>query len=181
MKKIIEPELFDFETGSLSKKPQLGSALEHGFYHTPLRNITDHKVLTRIEYVALYQSIRLFSKEEAGISWYGRVKGWKVVPRPAITAIPSSRGATDELYVVFEVDKWLRRETAIAPAGHGIYRILFTTDYILNRAKEVSELRLETEEELRDWREKRRVGKVRVKLDREHVDLGSSVVGIEVE
>jgi predicted component of viral defense system (DUF524 family) len=167
--------------GALSKKPQLEAALEHGFYHTPLRNIIDHKVLTRIEYVALYQSIRLFCTEEAGISWYGRVRDWKVVPRSAITAIPSSRGATDELYVVFEVDKWVQRETAIVPAGHGIYRILYTTDYIFNRAKEVSELRLETEEELRDWREKRRVGKVRVKLDQEHVDQGSLVVGIEVE
>jgi hypothetical protein len=167
--------------GALSKKPQLEAALEHGFYHTPLRNITDHKVLTQIEYVALYQSIRLFGTEEAGISWYGRVRDWKVVPRSAITAIPSSRGATDELYVVFEVDKWVQRETAIVPAGHGIYRILYTTDYIFNRAKEVSELRLETEEELRDWREKRRVGKVRVKLDQEHVDQGSLVVGIEVE
>ncbi|OAS13357.1 restriction endonuclease-like protein [Paenibacillus oryzisoli] len=167
--------------GALSKKTQLEAALEHGFYHTPLRNITDHKVLTHIEYVALYQSIRLFGTEEAGISWYGRVIDWKVVPRSAITEIPSSRGATDELYVVFEVDKWIQRETAIVPAGHGIYRILYTTDYMLNRAKEVSELRLETEEELRDWREKRRVGKVRVTLDREHVDQGSSVVGIEVE
>lgn len=44
-----------------------------------------------------------------------------------------------------------------------------------------SELRLETEEELRDWREKRRVGKVRVTLDREHLDLGSSVLGIGLE
>lgn len=167
--------------GALSKKPQLEAALEHGFYHTPLRNITDHKVLTHMEYVALYQSIRLFGTEEAGISWYGRVKDWKVVPRSAITAIPSSRGATDELYVVFEVDKWIKREAAIVPAGHGIYRILYTTDYIFNRAKEVSELRLETEEELRDWREKRRVGKVKVTLDREHVDQGSSVVGIKVE
>ncbi|MNG36470.1 hypothetical protein D3C84_1235060 [compost metagenome] len=52
---------------------------------------------------------------------------------------------------------------------------------MFNRAKEVSELRLETEEELRDWREKRRAGKVKVTLDREHLDQGSLVVGIEVE
>ncbi|MDQ0885105.1 hypothetical protein QFZ81_000193 [Paenibacillus sp. V4I9] len=91
------------------------------------------------------------------------------------------RGATDELYVVFEVDEWVRRESAIVPAGHGIYRILYTTDYMLNRAKEVSELRLDTEEELSDWREKRRVGKVKVTLDREHLDLGSRILGIGLE
>ncbi|MDQ0919169.1 restriction endonuclease-like protein [Paenibacillus sp. V4I5] len=167
--------------GALSKKPQLDAALEYGFYHTPLRNITDHKVLTRLEYVALYQSIRLFGADDAGISWYGKVREWKVIPRSAITAVPSSRGATDELYVVFEVDEWVKRENAIIPAGHGIYRILYTTDYMMRRAKEVSELRLETEEELQEWREKRRVGKVRVTLDREHLDLGSSVLGIDLE
>ncbi|NQX69863.1 DUF2357 domain-containing protein [Paenibacillus alba] len=167
--------------GALSKKPQLEAAIEHGFYHTPLRNITDHKVLTRLEFVALYQSIRLFGTEEAGISWYGKVKDWKVVPRSTITSIPSSRGATDELYVVFEVEEWVKREAAIVPAGHGIYRILYTTDYMFNRAKEVSELRLESDEELQDWREKRRAGKVRVTLDREHLDLGSTVLGIGLE
>lgn len=109
------------------------------------------------------------------------MKDWKVVPRSAITAIPTSRGTTDELYVVFEVEEWVKRETAIVLAGHGIYRILYTTDYMFNRAKEVSELRLETEEELRDWREKRRVGKVKVTLDREHLDLGSAVLGIGLE
>lgn len=167
--------------GALSKQSQLEAALEHGFYHTPLRNITDHKVLTRLEFVALYQSIRLFGSDESGISWYGRVRDWKVVPRSAITEIPSSRGATDELYVKFEVEEWVKKKKAIIPAGHGIYRILYTTDYMLSRANEVSELRLETEEELREWREKRRAGKVRVTLDREHLDLGSAVLGIEVE
>ncbi|MGG1518253.1 restriction endonuclease-like protein [Paenibacillus oryzisoli] len=167
--------------GALSKADQLDAALKFGFYHTPLRNITDHKVLTQLEFVALYQSIRLFGAESAGISWYGRIRDWKVVPRSAIKEIPSSRGASDELYVRFDVESWVKRTEPITPAGHGIYRILYTTDYMFNRAKEVSELRLETEEELREWREKRRVGKVRVALDREHVDLGSAVVGIEVE
>ncbi|MEK4472290.1 hypothetical protein NSQ91_03570 [Paenibacillus sp. FSL R7-0048] len=32
---------------------------------------------------------------------------------------------------------------------------------------EIAELRLETEEELREWREKRRKGRVKVKLDPE--------------
>lgn len=167
--------------GALSKKTQLDAALEHGFYHTPLRNITDHKILTRLEFVGLYQSIHLFGRAEAGISWYGKVRDWKVVPRSTIKQIPSSRGATDELYVVFEVEEWHRRKDAIVPAGHGIHRIVYTTDYMFRRAKEVAELRLESDEELRDWREKRRTGKVKVTLDREHVDLGSTVLGIKVE
>lgn len=43
-------------------------------------------------------------------------------------------------------------------------------------ALEIAELRLETEEELREWREKRRKGRVKVKLDHEqYVDLGKVV------
>ncbi|MNI38936.1 hypothetical protein D3C73_930980 [compost metagenome] len=167
--------------GALSKTSQLAAALEYSFYHMPLRNITDHKILTRLEFVALYQSIQLFGRAGAGISWYGRVKAWKVVPRSSITQIPSSRGASDELYVLFEVEEWQRRKDPIVPAGHGIYRVLYTSDYIFHRANEVSELRLETDEDLKEWREKRRAGKVKVTLDREHVDLGSAVVGIDVE
>lgn len=41
---------------------------------------------------------------------------------------------------------------------------------------ELAELRLETEEDIREWREKRRRGKVKVKLDHEqYVDLGRVV------
>jgi ferredoxin-fold anticodon binding domain-containing protein len=51
--------------------------------------------------------------------------------------------------------------------GRGNYTVLYTSKYILDRALEIAELRLETEEELREWREKRRKGRVKVKLDPE--------------
>jgi len=40
----------------------------------------------------------------------------------------------------------------------------------VDRAEEFEELRLGTVEELREWREKRRLGKVKVELDHEYVD-----------
>ena len=52
---------------------------------------------------------------------------------------------------------------------------------MLDRAKELAELRLESEEDLLDWREKRRLGKVKVELDRENVDLAEKVVGVKVD
>lgn len=166
--------------GALSKKEQLEAALSEKFYHTPLKNITNHKVLTQLEYVALYQSLNLFGRDgHVGIHYFGEVLDWKVVPRKDITQIPISRGNGDELYVVFRVKEWSKRTAPILPGGHGIYRILYTSKYIFDRAQEVSELRLETEEELQLWREKRRTGKVKVHLDREHVDLASRVVSIE--
>ncbi|WP_150274856.1 hypothetical protein [Paenibacillus tepidiphilus] len=54
--------------------------------------------------------------------------------------------------------------------------MLYTSKYILDRALEIAELRLETEDALREWREMRRRGRVHVKLDHaEYVDLGRVV------
>ncbi|GIP33506.1 restriction endonuclease-like protein [Paenibacillus sp. J2TS4] len=162
--------------GSLSKKEQLQIALRHRFYHTPLGNIRDHKVLTQLEYIGLYQSITLFGNHgEVGVSYYGKILDWKVIPRKEIKEISSSRGKDDELYVVFTVEEWLKRPEPIIPGGHGIYRVLYTTKYMFDRAREIAELRLETEEELRIWREKRRQGKVKIQLDQQHADLAKSL------
>ncbi len=168
--------------GAFSQKEQLDKALEHRMYHTPLKNISDHRIFTQLEFVALYQSQRFFGQDgEAGIQYYGGIKEWKVVPRREIWQIPSGRGASDELYVLFTVESWNRRRLPIIPGGYGIYRLLFTTKYMFDRAEEVAELRLDNEEELREWREKRRIGNVKVKLDREYADLANRVVGIEGE
>jgi len=166
--------------GSLRTKEQLDAALFHRFYHVPLKNITDHKILTQLEYVGLYQSLRTFGDEgEAGIRYYGKITDWKVVQRKQITEIPLTRNNPDELYFVFSVEEWKRREYPIVPGGHGIYRLLFTSKYMFDRAQEVAELRLDTEEQLREWREKRRLGNIEVRLDRDYADLAERVVAIE--
>jgi hypothetical protein len=158
---------------------QLEEALRHRFYHVPLKNITDHKLLTQLEYVALYQSLRKFGDGgDAGIRYYGKIIDWKVVQRKEITEIPLTRINPDELYFVFRVEEWKVRDTPIVPGGYGIYRVLYTTKYMFDRAEEVAELRLDTEEQLREWREKRRRGAVEVRLDRDYADLAERVVAI---
>ena len=52
---------------------------------------------------------------------------------------------------------------------------------MLDRAEELAELRLSTEAELSDWREKRRLGKVKVELDNQYVDKAEQVLGVRVE
>jgi len=166
--------------GSLSTKRQLDDALGFHLYHTPLKNISDHKILTQLEYVALYQSQRRFGDDgEAGVRYYGKILDWKVVRRGEISEIPLTRNNPDELYVTFSIEEWQQRTSPIIPGGHGIYRVLFTSKYIFDRAGEVAELKLDTEEQLRDWREKRRRGQVEVRLDREYADLAEHVVAIE--
>ena len=165
--------------GALRQASQLEVALKHGFYHTPLKNISDHQLLTQIEYVAMYQSINNFGRSgENGIHWYGKVKEWKVLRRKEITERPARPGSGEELYVKFSVEKWLRKEPPIVPGGNGIRTLLFTTKYIFDRAREIAELRLETEEDMIKWREQRRRGAVTVKLNHDQVDLASAVVDV---
>ncbi|WP_234489496.1 hypothetical protein [Paenibacillus sp. S28] len=155
-------------------------ALEHHFYHTPLENITDHKLLTQLEYVALYQSKKFFEKthEIVGVKYFGKIKDWKIVKRGEITVIPSKHNPPDKLYVVFDIEEWKIRDQVILPGGHGVRSITFSSKYIFDRAREIAELKLEGEEELLLWRETRRRGRVEVKLDRVHID-DAIVMGVK--
>ncbi|MFD3259577.1 DUF2357 domain-containing protein [Paenibacillus lentus] len=168
--------------GSLREPSQLDVALSERFYHMPLKNIVDHKLLTQIEYIAMCQSRRKFQEPgNTGIHWFGRIQDWKVVRRGEITERPARPGTEEELYVKFTIEQWERRNKPIALGGQGIYTCLYTSKYMFDRASEIAELKLENDEDLRKWREARRVGKVKVELDHTHVDLAGSVVGIRVE
>lgn len=165
--------------GSLREVQQLDDALQLKFYHVPLENISDHKLLTQLEYVALYQSIKKFEpRGETGIHWYGKISDWKVVRRKEITERPARSGTEEKLYVKFTVGEWVKRDKPIIPGGRGIYTLLYTSKYVFDRALEIAELKLETEEDLREWREQRRIGPVTVELDHELVDLASRVLGV---
>ncbi|MEK8211284.1 hypothetical protein [Paenibacillus sp. FSL L8-0463] len=163
--------------GSVRGPGQVEVALEHSFYHVPLKNLSDVKILTQLEYVAMCQSRKKFyDPAKTGIHWVGKVVDWKVLQRKEIKEIPCRPGTEEDLYVRFTVEEWKRLAAPIALGGQGIYTVLYTSKYILDRALEIAELRLETEEDIREWREKRRRGKVKVKLDHEqYVDLGRVV------
>ncbi|WP_307719841.1 restriction endonuclease-like protein [Paenibacillus kobensis] len=158
---------------------QLEAVLQNSSYYMPLRNLSDHKVLTQLEYIALCQSRKQF-QHEAGVQWYGRVLDWKIVKRSEITERPARPNTEDDLYVYFKIEQWQKRKISIALGGQGVYTCLYTTKYLFDRAIELAELRLDDESQLREWREKRRRGKVKVRLDREYVDLAERVLGIEV-
>jgi hypothetical protein len=150
--------------GSLGSKEQLQVCLDHHFYHIPLKHLMNEQhYLTNISHIALYQSRRFFGSSESGIYWIGIVKNWAVVQRKEIKEIPVRRRNPEELYVRFSIETWEKRETPIEPGGHGVYSHMFTSKYILDRAVEITELLLESEEQLKEWREKRRLGKVKVK------------------
>ena len=59
--------------------------------------------------------------------------------------------------------------------------MIYTSKYMFDRACEIAGLKLDCDMELRDWREKRRQGKVTVELDDEYVNLAERVIGVSVE
>ena len=168
--------------GSLREPSQLEVAHKYGFYHVPLKRITEHSILTQLEYVGLYQSKRKFEPYgiEAGIYWYGRIAEWKIVRRKEITERPARVGTEEELYVKFMVEEWKQRSTPIVAGGSGIYTLLYTSKYMFDRAAEIAELKLESEEHLKLWREQRRLGRVNVELDHDQVDLAKEIRKIVV-
>ncbi|WP_227011753.1 DUF2357 domain-containing protein [Paenibacillus lutimineralis] len=168
--------------GSLKGPTQLKQALEFSFYHMLLKNISNHQILTQIEYIALYQSKGRFSATgETGVYWYGRISDWKVLRRKEITERLATPGTEEQLYVKFTIEKWMKRDKSIVPGGRGIHTVLCTSKYMFDRAVEIAEFKLEVEEDLIKWREQRRLGTVKVELDHEEVDLAKRVLSIHGE
>ncbi|MGU3473589.1 DUF2357 domain-containing protein [Paenibacillus sp. D51F] len=164
--------------GSLSDAQQLQDLLRVRFYHVPLKQFKSHAVLGNLEYVGVYQSAKKFGPEQPGINWYGRIIDWQVLPRQEIREIPSRRGATSELYVKLIVEQWIKRENPIVPGGHGVRSTMLSSKYMFDRAHEVAELKLETEEQLKEWREVRRKGKPIVRWDRHHLDDATQLLDL---
>ncbi|MGB8955295.1 MAG: DUF2357 domain-containing protein, partial [Tumebacillaceae bacterium] len=166
--------------GALGEKDQLQICLEHRFYHMPLKRFKDQRLLSQLEWVGIYESKHFFGEKNCGIRWVGRVREWNVVKRGQITECPVRKNNSDELYVRFEIEEW-SQERKIEAGGRYVQHALFTTKYLFDRALEIAELRIENDEELREWREKRRRGRVKVELDDVYVDKASRVVSVEVE
>jgi uncharacterized protein len=168
--------------GNVFSKEQFDACRQHNMYYMPLTQLgKDQKSLTQLQVIGLYQSRALFGQRGCGIRWIGKVSSWNVVARHEITELPISEGEEDVPIIRFEIESWEKRKSPIEPGGRGISTYLLTCQYMLERATVVQELRIESEEQLRDWREKRRRGKVKVELDREGVGQEAEVVSIEVE
>ncbi|MDV4151762.1 DUF2357 domain-containing protein [Clostridium sp. AL.422] len=140
--------------GSLKNKEQLDINLKYNFYHTKKKNI--NIIDNKIEYIAIAQSINHFGTKEAGIKYYGKVKEIKELKRNDITEIPDN---SEELYYKFIVDEWLRLNNKIKVKGNNVMKIIYTTEYLLRSADTVSELFIKDKEELRIWRELKRIFK----------------------
>lgn len=167
---------------SLRDKEQFRLCLENNVYWIPLENIIkEQSLLTELEWIGLYQSHKTFGTKEGGINWIGKIAQWQVVRRYEIKIRKLRPGTENNLYVLFQIDSWGKLEKSIKPDGYGIYTHLFTRKYVFDRAETVAELKLDNEEQIKEWREKRRLGRIKIQLDDEYVDKANSILTINTQ
>ncbi len=135
----------DVLVGTLRNTAQLEVALREKFYHIPAVRLYSGNF--PINYVAIYQSIHKFG-EDAGVYYYGEVTGHKLLRRREISEIPKD---SDEEYYRFEIREWKMLACPI-PARDGDFINLNTSLFLLENAKNTSELSLLTGSELSLYR-----------------------------
>ena len=123
----------DTLVGVLRDIRQLGICLKRKFYHIPASYIEEYAIP---EYIAIYQSERIFGKDVSGIKYYGKVKKCTPLRRSKIREIPKK---SNELYYKFKIKEWKRLENPVATKEMGFIR-LFTNIFLLENAIEVPEL-----------------------------------------
>ena len=131
--------------GTVRRKEQLSQNLRHTFYHIPLDQLIDE---AGIEFVALYQSINLFSNsdEDTGIINYAKVKTVSRVKRDEILEI-SNVSAANKLYVRFDFDKWEKLPERIYIREKSPKVFHKTSMYLFKRARYTYELYFDTVDE----------------------------------
>lgn len=155
--------------GPVKDYKQLEVSLQERFYHVPKSkaNLIKHN----IEYVALAQSIKAF-KDEAGITYYGKVESIEEVKRNEITEIPKN---SDEPYYLINIVEWIKLPKKIEVMGYPVRRCLYTSDYLMMASGVVAELFIKNKEEYRVWHElKRFAEEVKLRIeenDKDHETL----------
>lgn len=138
--------------GPIKDEKQLKVTLSGKFYHVPKKNVDFIK--NNIQYIALSQPIGKF-KDEAGISYYGKVSKIIEVKRNEIAALNKK---SDEIYYLISIEEWIKLPKKIEVNGYSIRRCLYTSEYLLNKVRMISELFIKSKEEYRVWYELRRFG-----------------------
>jgi len=159
--------------GTLRNKEQFDICVSNKMYYIPYEKV--RKNILAIRYVALYQSKKEFG-EQAGITYFGKIKYWKVVQRKEISQIPRD---DSKLYVLFEVEDWQKMSKTIEPGRYGVRSHFYTTLKLMNIAKTLPELWISSKDEYRLYLELKRVAdKLEIK-ETEHTTISNKETPIE--
>ncbi|HEM55324.1 MAG TPA: hypothetical protein ENO30_01030, partial [Thermodesulfobium narugense] len=163
----------------LSSKEQLDINLKSNFYHIPYKNIKFSGI--KFKYIAIYQSMKKFDKE-AGIHYYGKIKGFEIIKRKDIAEIPKD---SDELYVKFEIEEWEKLEKPITCGAFGIMNRIYTNLFLLKNAKSVSELCIKTKDDYRLYLELKRLYEhqeefLKVNINSKMINENTKITGFKI-
>ncbi len=178
--KITENTTFEQNVllGSLNKKEQLEILLNKGFYHIPYQsNILNHE----LEYIAIYQSEKMFGESDCGVHYYGRIKNMDIKRRSKINI--STVKNPDKNYIVFYVDEWEKLKETIKPEGYGVIGShIYTNIMLLEKARTIPELSIKTLEEWRTWLELKRIQTdVKIMLVDDNINFDTLVKGFQLK
>ncbi len=129
--------------GNVKGIVQLEKSLENNFYHVPKSNT--NLIRNKIDYVALLQSKKYFG-DESGIVYYGKIESIEEVKRSDIKEIPRN---SDEIYYLIKIEHWNKLHKKIEVVGESIRRPEYTSEFLLNNSRILSELRIKTKDEYR--------------------------------
>lgn len=98
--------------------------------------------------------------------------------RNKIKEIPSD---SEEDYYIFQIEEWKQLVRKIEVKGYQVQKVLYTTEYLLNNARVVTELCIKSMEEYRLWQELRRIGSLTETEVERNIDKNSSIEGFSIE
>ena len=121
--------------GSLGSVGQWNLCRDDKYYYAPVSSIKDYH---QVDYVALYQSKRLFG-DDAGILYYGEVTKTDVVRRKDINNLSGHTPPEARCYR-YTIKGWRKLKTKIEFEKNWVYRPRYTNVFLLNNVKSTFEL-----------------------------------------
>lgn len=126
----------DVLVGSFRSIDQFQNNIKRKYYYLPAEYVDDR--VLNIQYIALYQSGRLFGNQ-AGIRYYGKVILAKRLLREEID-FPYDPQKAKAPYYAFRVESWERLGDPISVKEEGVYEPRFTYLPLLNYCTQSFEL-----------------------------------------
>jgi len=155
----LEIEERNVLVGPLRNREQLERCLAYNLYHTPCKQIKDYEHRP-FKYVALYEHQGMKTLPQGGIHYIGKVVNIRKVKRKELLEpFPTQHANLEEDYLVYEIEKWIKKEQPIVPSGQGVRRPNYTNHTLLKYAKTISELYIKDPTEFKWIMQLRRVSK----------------------
>lgn len=172
----------DFEqnvlVGSIRTKEQLQFMLDQKIYYIPCKRVRLDEY--HLEHIAVYLNKRDFP-DNYGVRYYGNINKIEVKKRKVID-IPLTRNNGKESYYVFHIESWRELEENVLPEGYGVRGShIYTNFMLLQKARTIPELSINTMEQWRIWLELKRVqGEIEILMDSNSLNQGTLLQGFQI-